>query len=233
MKEHNSTPVGKMDRYSWAEVYGFRKEDRTVVGRIDRWINGKFRSPINSKDGHSIDDCIDPRKRRVLEFVVPIIYPEKPKQVTKVVGNMIFGSLSGEYVVNWGQVIHKVVGRLVSHLEKGKPLPISPFLFHLYSRNECLKDEETDDIEAARKYLEFDISPETVALSEEEGSERESPSPRAPPQAARTSSSGRLKHTYKSPKGSPKIRNPDWKNMMSYEGDPFQRVFDDLEQLRF
>ena len=85
---------------SWAEVYGFLKEGRMVARRTDRWINNKFRSPINSKDGHSIDDCKDPRERKVLEFVVPIIYPEKPKQVTKVVGNTIFGSLSEEYVVN-------------------------------------------------------------------------------------------------------------------------------------
>ena len=113
-----------------------------------------------------------------MEFVVPIIYPEKPKQVIKVVGNTIFGSLSREYIVKWSQVIYEVVGRLVSHLEKGKPSPISPFLFHLYSKNECLKDEEIDEIEAARKYLELGISPETMMLSEEEGSEHGSPSPR-------------------------------------------------------
>ena len=64
---------------SWAEVYGFQKEGRTVAGRIDPWINGKFWSPINSKDGHAVDDCMNPRKRRILEFVVPIIYLEKPK----------------------------------------------------------------------------------------------------------------------------------------------------------
>ena len=85
---------------SWAEVYGFRKEGRTMAGRTDHWINCKFRSLINSKDGHSVEDCVDPRERKILEFVVPIIYPKKPKQVTKVVGNTIFGSLSGEYVVN-------------------------------------------------------------------------------------------------------------------------------------
>ena len=203
-----------------------------MAGRTDRWINGKFRSPINSKDGHFVEDCVDPRERRILEFVVPIIYPEKPKHVTKVVGNTIFGSLSGEYVVNWGQVIQEVVGRLVSHLEKGKPSPISPFLFHLYSRNECLKDEEIDVIEAARKYLELGISLETVMLSEEEGSEHRSPSLRMQTHAIGTSSSGRLKHTYRSPEGSPKIQNPDWRSRMTSKSDPFWRVFDNLEQLR-
>ena len=85
---------------SWAEVYGFKKEGRTVAGRTNRWINGKFQSPINSKDGHAVDDCIDLRECRILEFVVPLIYSEKPRQVTKVVGNTIFGSLSGQYTIH-------------------------------------------------------------------------------------------------------------------------------------
>ena len=207
---------------SWADVYRFWKDGRIVAGRTDRWIDGKFRSKINSKDGHSVDDCVDPRERKILEFVVPIIYPEKPKQVTKVVGNTIFGSLSKEYVVNCSQVIHKVVHKLVFHLEKGKSTPLSPYLFHLYSKNECLKDEEIDEIEAAWKYLEVGISLEIVAISLEEGSERGSPSPKEQPQTARTSSSRRLKHTYKSPEGSPKIRNPDWRSMMTYKGNPFR-----------
>src|SRR5450759_1426176 len=40
----------------WAEVYGFRKEGPKLAGRTDHWIDGKFRSPINSKDGHAVDD---------------------------------------------------------------------------------------------------------------------------------------------------------------------------------
>ena len=95
-------------------------------------MDGKFHNKINSKDGHSLENCINLRQRRVLEFVVSIVYPEKPRQVTKVIGNTIFGSLSGEYIVNWGQVIQEIVHHLVSHLEKGKPTPISPYLFHLY-----------------------------------------------------------------------------------------------------
>ena len=102
-------------------------------------------------------------------------------------------------------MIHEVVNRLVSHLEKGKPKPISPYLFHLYSRNECLKDEEIDEIEAARKYLELGISPEIVAALEEEQSVQGSPSPRERFRTTGTSSSGRLKHIYKSLEGSPKF----------------------------
>ena len=65
----------------------------------------------------------------------------------KVVGNTIFGSLSGEYKVNWDHVIHEIVHRLVAYLEKEKSSPISPYLFYLYSKNECLNKDEMDEIE--------------------------------------------------------------------------------------
>ena len=81
-----------------------------------------------------MSDCIDPREKRVLEFVIPILYPKKLNRVTKEVGNTVFGALSGEYKVSWGQVLHKVVDKLVSVLGKRKPIPVSPYLFHLYSK---------------------------------------------------------------------------------------------------
>ena len=57
----------------WAGVYSFRKEGRTLAGRTNKYIDGKFSSSINPNDGHTISDCIDPRERRILEFVVPIV----------------------------------------------------------------------------------------------------------------------------------------------------------------
>ena len=37
--------------------------------------------------------------------------------------------------------MQEIIGKLVSNLEKEKPSPISPYLFHLYSRFECLRKE--------------------------------------------------------------------------------------------
>ena len=65
-------------------------------------MDGKFKTSINPKDGHVVSDCIDPREKRVLEFVIPIMYPEKLGKVTKKIGNTVFGALSGEYKVSWG-----------------------------------------------------------------------------------------------------------------------------------
>ena len=126
------------------------------------------------------------------------MYPEKQNRVTKAVGNTIFGALAGEYKVNWGQVIQEVVGHLVSNLEKRKTSPISPYLFHLYNKNECLKEEEIDELEVARKYLELGITLEAVAHPEvvEIESERELLSPTEQFWILEASLSGRKKWTY-------------------------------------
>ena len=54
-------------------------------------------------------DCKEPRARKVLEFLVPLLYPEKPTRVTITVGNTIFGALSRERLVDWGIVVKDLV----------------------------------------------------------------------------------------------------------------------------
>jgi hypothetical protein len=166
----------------------------------------------------------------VLEFVVPIVYPEKPKQVTKEVGNTIFGALAGKYKVSWGQVMQMVVGRLVSNLEKRKATPICPYLFHLYSKNELLTWEEADELETARKYLELGLTPDAKSNPDivELDSEGGSPSPRERTTMAGTSSSGRMKFTYKGLDGKPAARFGEMKVTFTSEDDPFRRAFDEL-----
>ena len=127
---------------SWAEVYNFRKEGRMRAGKTETWVDGKFKTTINPKDGHVVSDYIDSQERRVLEFLILILYPEKPNKITKEVGNTVFGAMSRAYKVSWDQVIHKVVDKLVSVLGKKKPTPVSPYLFHLYSKYECRRKEE-------------------------------------------------------------------------------------------
>ena len=89
---------------SWAEVNNFRKEGKRMAARTDKLVNGKFSTSINPKDGHRIANCVDPRQKRILEFVLLILYSEKPSRVTLTVGNTIFGALSRIRKVNWGQV---------------------------------------------------------------------------------------------------------------------------------
>ena len=79
----------------WWKVYGFVKEGEGMASRTDQFIDSRFSVRINPKDGYAIVDYKEPRTRRVLEFLVPLLYPEKPTRVTITVGNTIFGALSG------------------------------------------------------------------------------------------------------------------------------------------
>ena len=73
--------------------------------RMDKFVEAKFSTQINPKDGYIVVDCVDPRERKVLEFIVPILYLEKPIWITVTVANTIFGALSGVRKVSWGLVM--------------------------------------------------------------------------------------------------------------------------------
>ena len=84
----------------WRKVYGFAQEGEGMASRTDRFIDGKFSGLVNPKDGYAVVDCKEPRARKVLEFLIPLLYPEKPTRVTITMGNTIFGALSGERPVD-------------------------------------------------------------------------------------------------------------------------------------
>ena len=84
----------------WRKVYGFGRGGEGMASRTDRFIDGMFSGRVNPKDGYAVADCKDPRIKRVLEFLVPLLYPEKPTRVTIMVGNTIFEALSGERPVD-------------------------------------------------------------------------------------------------------------------------------------
>src|SRR5579875_2756940 len=98
----------------WRKVYGFSREGKGMASRTDRYIDGKFSAWVNPKDRFTISKCKEVRARRALEFLVPLLYSEKPTRVTITVGNTIFRALSGERPVDWGVVVKDVVQRLLS-----------------------------------------------------------------------------------------------------------------------
>lgn len=68
--------------------------------------------------------------------------------------------VSKERFVSWGIILQDVVAKVVSRVEKEKPSPINWYLFHLYSQNECLREEETVELETAKTMLMFNVVPE-------------------------------------------------------------------------
>ena len=80
----------------WRESYGFPSGGAGLANRMDGYIEGRFIHQVDPKDGHAVEDCRNDRQRRMLEFLVPIVHPDKPTRVTITIGNTLFGALDGE-----------------------------------------------------------------------------------------------------------------------------------------
>ena len=120
-----------------------------MANRTDQYIEGKFRNDADPKDGFPVRECRDARECRVLELLVPIVHPDKPTQVTRTLGNTIFGALSGERSVDWSIIFMELLNRLVGGAGKTKPTPICPFLYHLYESKGLLTEDEETNYKAA------------------------------------------------------------------------------------
>ena len=129
----------------WREVYDFLLGGGGMANRTDQYVEGKFHSEADPKDGFPVRECRDPREHRLLEFLIPIVHPDKSIQVTHTIGNTIFGAISGERPVDWAIIFMELVNQLVGGASKTKSTPICPFLYHLYeSKGLLTEDEETD-----------------------------------------------------------------------------------------
>jgi hypothetical protein len=131
----------KWTEETWREVYRFGKGGAGLAGRKDEFVKGCFKDLPNPKDGYAIEDCKDPRHKRLLAFLIPIVYPEKPNRVTVTWGNTIFGALSGSRKVNWARVMTNLIVQLSARVGKSRATPICPFFFHLYERMNCLEEK--------------------------------------------------------------------------------------------
>ena len=144
----------------WRKVYGFAREGEGMAFRIDRFIDGMFSGRVNPKDGYAVVDCKEPRARKVLEFLVPILYPEKPTRVTITVGKTIFGALSWERPIDWGIVVKDLVQRLLSEMGKSKATLICPYVFHLYHSHELLLLAEKKEYRIKEALLKHNVESE-------------------------------------------------------------------------
>ena len=144
----------------WREVYDFQPGGSSLANRTDLYIEGKFRNDADPKDGFPVRDCRDSRERRLLEFLVPIVHPDKPTRVTCTIGNTNFGALRGDRPVDWGKVFSELVQRLVGVAGKAKPTPICPFLYHLYKCKGLLTEEEETNYTTAKELNRYRISTE-------------------------------------------------------------------------
>ena len=111
----------------WREVYNFLPRGGGMANRTDKYLEGKFLHEVDPKDGYPVRECRDAQECRLLEFLVPIVHPDKPTQVTRTLGNTIFGAIRGERSVDWAVIFMELVNRLVGgQIRLSQPLS-APF----------------------------------------------------------------------------------------------------------
>ena len=120
-----------MDTGFVAELYNFPKEGSGWASQMDKFAQGKFSTPVNPKDEYVVVDCEDLREWRVLEFVVLILYLEKPTWIIVTISNTISGALSGARLVSWGNSYEGYSREVSFQAGEGKtfshqPLSLSP-----------------------------------------------------------------------------------------------------------
>ena len=78
----------------------------------------------------------------MLAFLVPILSPEKPYNITLILATTLFLAYSEKKVVDWRSIIGELVHRLATNTKRRQPSYIGHFLFHLYTHKNLLTDEE-------------------------------------------------------------------------------------------
>ena len=94
----------------------------------------------------------------MLEFMMPILNPEKPKRITFTMANTMFGALSGVRPVNSGLLIQELVARALPYIGR-KPSYLSPFILHLYQHYGCTTREEDDLLTIAIEEVTYKLQP--------------------------------------------------------------------------
>ena len=124
-----------------------------------KFIGRKFEDAANPKDGFAIADYEDSRAKKVLEVLIPILYPEKPTWVIVIVGNTIFGAMLGERKVVWGIMLQAVVTKLLEGAWKLKITPIWPYMLHIYMEHEVLSATEIVAYDIGLDLLKYNCTP--------------------------------------------------------------------------
>jgi hypothetical protein len=157
----------------WREVYNFGTGGGGLAGRKDEYVKDCFKDLPNPKDGYNIEDCTDPRHRRMLAFLALIVYPDKLNRITVTLGNTIFGALIGGRKVNWARILTNLVIQLAARVGKSRASPICPFVYHLYERKELLKPEEERTWKIQEGMMKYGESGSSDEAGSESGSEDE------------------------------------------------------------
>jgi hypothetical protein len=100
----------------------------------------------------------------VIEFILPILSPKKPKRLSITMANTLFGTMSGVQPGNWGRLLQEYVEKSLPHIGR-KSSFLSPYILHLYQQYGCINKAEEDALIVAKDEVVYNLRPE-VELTE-------------------------------------------------------------------
>ena len=122
-RQYNNTIRAQAKQWTpelWSKTYGFGQAVNGICTRKENFAADKFSKTPDPKEGYAIADYMNAGARRVLEFLCPILYSEKPGSCTTKMAGTILGSYFTERTLAWGQVVHVIVERMWLGIEKTK-----------------------------------------------------------------------------------------------------------------
>ena len=155
----------------------------------------------------------------MLEFLIPILYPEKPTRITVTVENTVFGALMGDQPVDWGLLIYDVVTWMVGLVSKGKPTMVCPFMFHLYKERQVLRSSELATYTLAMEMVKYDYTPDPGPNMERAPTPSHSKSERPRPTPTPKKNRKRKTPTNKKGESSAQRRDPNPDEPSTFEVD--------------
>ncbi|CAM6084923.1 unnamed protein product [Calypogeia fissa] len=166
----------KWNEVDISKAFGLPKEGSKLLPRRDDRLKTFFTGKIDPRDGFGIDQCFDKDVKRVLEFLVPIFHPEKPKRVTVRLGSTIVASLRNQEKINWASIFIEVMQKQAGSLKQKKGISLSTYLHILYYSEKVLTKGEKSLFSTKETYAKYGIKdPEQKEESDGESEEESDP----------------------------------------------------------
>lgn len=104
------------------------------------FLESKFTTTANPKDGYCLNVPRDPRAKLVLRFLNPIFHPQKPKRIISKWAATFFGAMWKKIIVDSAELVQDMVDRMVKNIRKVKKArtPLLSYIVHLYPQVELL-----------------------------------------------------------------------------------------------
>lgn len=131
------------------------------------WVKDQFKS-ISDKDGFRVDDCRSNRKRRLLQFLVPILSPNKPTTYVIKLTKAVYEAYLHDRKIGWGLIVHEMTVREALKIGGAKGCPLSPFVY-MYAQHGLLTDREKVLMEKRQKRVDRDPATNRVEKSGRRG----------------------------------------------------------------